>query len=162
RPLPRVQSGTRHRRLRTMGFRGQAFLSVSVFALAVAISGGAARAQSAAADTPAASNGLEEVVVTAQKRSENLKDIPISISAISGYDLQAKQIANYDDIARSVPGVSFNSVGASEGLDNITIRGISSTSGSATVGIYLDDVSMTVKNFFDGSSQPKLFDIDRI
>jgi iron complex outermembrane receptor protein len=61
-----------------------------------------------------------------------------------------------------VPGVSFNSIGASEGLDNISIRGISSTSGSATVGIYLDDVSITVKNFFDGSSQPKLFDIDRI
>jgi iron complex outermembrane receptor protein len=145
-----------------MGFRGQVFVSASVIAFAAALSGNAARAQTAAADTPSADKGLEEIVVTAQKRSENLKDIPISISAISGYDLQAKQIANYDDIARAVPGVSFNSIGASEGLDNITIRGISSTSGSATVGIYLDDVSITVKNFFDGSSQPKLFDIDRI
>jgi iron complex outermembrane recepter protein len=148
-----------------MGFRERSFLSVSVFGLMVVLSA-AARADTAPADTgtpPAAdSGGLQEVVVTAQKRSENLKDIPISISAISSYDIQAKQIANYDDIARAVPGVSFNSLGASEGLDNISIRGISSTSGSATVGIYLDDVSITVKNFFDGSSEPKLFDIDRI
>jgi iron complex outermembrane receptor protein len=148
-----------------MGFRERSFLSVSVFGLMIALSA-TTRADTAPADTatpPAAdSGGLQEVVVTAQKRTENLKDIPISISAISSYDIRAKQIANYDDIARAVPGVSFNSIGASEGLDNISIRGISSTSGSATVGIYLDDVSMTVKNFFDGSSQPKLFDIDRI
>jgi outer membrane receptor protein involved in Fe transport len=146
-----------------MGFRGRFSLSVSILAVAAAVAAPSARAQTAAAaPSAAAPEGLEEITVTAQKRSENLKNIPISISAISGYDLQAKQIANYDDIARAVPGVSFNSIGASEGLDNITIRGISSTSGSATVGIYLDDVSMTVKNFFDGSSQPKLFDIDRI
>jgi len=92
-----------------MGFRGRSALSVSFVALAIALSGGV-RAQSASADTPSADTGLQEVVVTAQKRSENLKDIPISISAISGYDLQAKQIANYDDIARAVPGVSFNSI----------------------------------------------------
>jgi outer membrane receptor protein involved in Fe transport len=147
-----------------MGFREKSFFSTSVIALTIAMSSVPAWADTAPADTGDApdSGSLQEVVVTAQKRSENLKDIPISISAISGYDLQAKQIANYDDIARAVPGVSFNSIGASEGLDNISIRGISSTSGSATVGIYLDDVSITVKNFFDGSSQPKLFDIDRI
>lgn len=107
-------------------------------------------------------SGVEEIIVTAQKRSENIKDIPISISAISSHELELQRIANYDDISRAVPGLSFNSLAASEGLDNISIRGVSSTSGSATVGVYLDDVSMTVKNFFDGSSQPKLFDLDRI
>jgi iron complex outermembrane receptor protein len=145
-----------------MRFRERSFLSVSVFGLMIALSSTTARAADTGTAPAVDSGGLQEVVVTAQKRSENLKDIPISISALSGYDIQAKQIANYDDIARAVPGVSFNSLGASEGLDNISIRGVSSTSGSATVGIYLDDVSITVKNFFDGSSQPKLFDIDRI
>ena len=146
-----------------MKFRKISFLTVSFLALSMAGIGRVAQAgdSDSAAATPD-DGGLQEVVVTAQKRSENLKEIPISISALSSYDIQAKQIANYDDIARAVPGVSFNSIGASEGLDNISIRGISSTSGSATVGIYLDDVSITVKNFFDGSSQPKLFDIDRI
>jgi outer membrane receptor protein involved in Fe transport len=137
--------------------------AISTLAISVAVFGAHAWADQAAAGLPAdTGGGVEEIVVTAQKRSENIKDIPISISALSGYDLQQKHIADYDDIARAIPGVSFNSLGASEGLDNISIRGISSTSGSATVGIYLDDVSITVKNFFDGSSQPKLFDIDRI
>jgi outer membrane receptor protein involved in Fe transport len=146
-----------------MKFRETSLLTASFLALSIAVPTGAAHAgDSDSAATSPDDGGLQEVVVTAQKRSENLKDIPISISALSGYEIQAKQIATYDDIARAVPGVSFNSIGASEGLDNISIRGISSTSGSATVGIYLDDVSITVKNFFDGSSQPKLFDIDRI
>jgi outer membrane receptor protein involved in Fe transport len=148
-----------------MVLRGKFILSVSLIALSAGISGMPAHGQSladAAAGPPGQTSGLEEIVVTAQKRTENIKDIPISISALSSYEIQARQIKDYDDIARAVPGVSFNSLGASEGLDNISIRGISSTSGSATVGIYLDDVSITVKNFFDGSSQPKLFDIDRI
>lgn len=148
-----------------MGFKGQSKITVSIVALSVAMISNLSPSRAAPAATDSATadtGGLQEIVVTAQKRSENIKDIPISISALSGYDLQQRRIADYDDIARAIPGVSFNSLGASEGLDNISIRGISSTSGSATVGIYLDDVSITVKNFFDGSSQPKLFDIDRI
>jgi len=146
-----------------MRFREKSLFTTSLFALSMALHSGAVRAADADAGAPAAdSGGLQEVVVTAQKRTENIKDIPMSISALSGYEIQAKQIKDYDDIARAIPGVSFNSLAGSEGLDNISIRGISSTSGSATVGIYIDDSSITVKNFFDGSSQPKLFDIDRI
>jgi iron complex outermembrane recepter protein len=121
----------------------------------------AALAPSAGIDGPNGAGSLDEVVVTAQKRSENLKDVPISISVISGDEIAAAQIADYDDLSRSVPGLSFGS-GGQEGLTNIEIRGVSSASGSATVGVYLDDVSMTVKNFFDGATQPKLFDLDRI
>ena len=145
-----------------MLLRGKWMCAVSLAAQMAVASGHAAHADQAGGGDAPAGGGLEEIVVTAQKRTENIKNIPISISALSGYEIQAKQIKDYDDIARAIPGVSFNSLGGSEGLDNISIRGISSTSGSATVGIYLDDVSITVKNFFDGSSQPKLFDIDRI
>jgi iron complex outermembrane recepter protein len=114
-------------------------------------------------DAGAKDNGVqEEIVVTAQRRTEKLKDVPISISAVSGGELEARRIENYEDIARTVPGVSFNTLQGAEGLDNISIRGVSSTSGSATVGLYIDDVSITVKNFFDGSAQPELFDLDRI
>jgi iron complex outermembrane recepter protein len=137
---------------------------VSALALLIGSSGQASADQvaDASAAAPHATGEVEEIVVTAQKRAETLKDIPISISAFSGSAIEDKHIADYDDIARAVPGLSFNSLAASEGLDNITIRGVSSTSGSATVGVYLDDVSITVKNFFDGSSQPQLFDLDRI
>jgi outer membrane receptor protein involved in Fe transport len=74
-----------------------------------------------------------------------------------------KRIQNYDDIARAVPGINFNSVSGTEGTTNIEIRGVSSTSGSATTGLYLDDVSITTKNFFyDGAAQPRLFDLERL
>src|SRR5271154_4768840 len=114
-----------------------------------------------AGDSPDSSDQLAEIIVTSQKRTEDVKDIPISVSAISGAQLLEYHIANYDDITRTVPGVSFQA-GAGPGLDNIEIRGVSSTSGSATVGIYIDEVSVTTKNLFDGAVQPKLFDLDRV
>jgi outer membrane receptor protein involved in Fe transport len=121
-----------------------------------------AYAQEPAAGAVSNNGELAEIVVTAQKRSESIKEIPISITAIGSEALSTKQIANYDDLSRAVPGLSFAS-GGSEGLANIEIRGVSSQSGSATVGVYLDDVSVTVTNFFhDGSTQPKLYDIDRV
>lgn len=104
---------------------------------------------------------LQEITVTAQKRTENIQAIPISVSAITASQLIEHHVADYDDIARTIPGVSFLA-GAGPGLDNIAIRGVSSTSGSATVGIYVDEVPVTVDNAFDGAVQPKVFDVDRI
>lgn len=122
----------------------------------------ASAAPSEATESGADSAGrLQEITVTAQKRSEDIKDIPISVSAIGAAQLSEHHVADYDDITRTVPSVSFQA-GAGPGLDNIEIRGVSSTSGSATVGIYIDEVSVTVKNTFDGAVQPKLFDLDRI
>ncbi len=115
----------------------------------------------ALANEPDAADQLQEIVVTSQKRTEDIKDIPISVSAISGAQLAEHHVADYDDISRTVPGISFQA-GAGPGLDNIEIRGVSSTSGSATVGIYIDEVSVTTKNLFDGAVQPKLFDLDRV
>ena len=138
---------------------------VSTFALLTAHTAFAQTAPEQQAQTPPNSrlnNNVEEIVVTAQKRTENLKDVPISISAVSGNDLQERRIEDVEDIARSTPGVSFNNQAGSEGTDNIIMRGVSSTSGSATVGIYIDDVSITTKNFYDGSAEPQLFDLERI
>jgi outer membrane receptor protein involved in Fe transport len=109
-----------------------------------------------------APNQLQEIIVTAQKRTEDIKDIPFSVSAISGSQLAEHHVADYDDITRTVPGIGFQA-GPGPGLDNIEIRGVSSTSGSATVGIYIDEVSVTVSNsLYDGAVQPKLFDLERI
>jgi len=132
-------------------------------ALIPLLAGQGARAQTPApaASPKPAKAGLEEIVVTAQKRKETLQKIPISVTALSASAIQKSHIQDYDDLSRAVPGLSFGS-GGSEGLTNIEIRGISSTSGSATVGIYLDDVSITTKNFYDGAAQPELWDIDRI
>ena len=104
-----------------------------------------------------------EIVVTAQKRSEDIRTVPISLSVLSGSDLKDKHIANYDDLSRAVPGVAFNAVAGEEGRDNIVIRGVSSTSGASTVGLYLDDVSITIPNLYrDGSIEIRMPDIERI
>jgi iron complex outermembrane receptor protein len=133
--------------------------TVSRVAIALSLISIPAAAQEAAA--PAPSSGLEEIVVTAQKRSENLKEIPMAVSVLSGAALAESHIEGFEDITRAIPGVSFGAGGA-PGLDNIEIRGVSSNSGSATVGVYLDEVSITEKNLFNGQVEPRLFDIDRV
>ena len=111
----------------------------------------------------AAADGSGEVIVTAQKRSEDVRKVPISLSVLSGAALSDQKIADYDDLSRAIPGVAFNTVAGEEGRDNIVIRGVSSTSGASTVGLYLDDVSITVPNLYrDGSVEVRLPDIERV
>lgn len=112
--------------------------------------------------TTAAPLSATEVIVTARKRAEDIKSIPLSVSALGGAAVREKHIEGFDDLARSVPNVAFNT-GAMEGVTNIAIRGVSSTAGSATVGTYIDDVSVTVPNlFYEGNVDPRPVDLDRI
>jgi outer membrane receptor protein involved in Fe transport len=152
------------------GRGGVRLATLLTFASAAALAAGAApslaaaatdSAPVAAADTTAAT-GVEEIVVTAQRREQDIKSIPISITALGGGEVREQRITDFDDLSRNVPGVAFDSFG-SEGTTNISIRGVSSTAGSATVGLYIDDVSITVKNlFYEGSVDTKLPDLDRI
>jgi outer membrane receptor protein involved in Fe transport len=128
-----------------------------------------ALAQQAAQSTAGGGSGqLEEIVVTAQKRSEDLTKVPASISVLSGAALQEQHIENFQDITRALPGVSFNAGSTvsggpvGPGTTNINIRGISSVSGSATVSVYMDEVSITQGNLYDGSAEPKFLDFDRV
>ncbi|MDB5395837.1 MAG: tonB dependent receptor family protein [Rhodospirillales bacterium] len=121
----------------------------------------AAQAPAVPADQDVApSAGLEEIVVTAQKRSETLRKVPESISVMTGVQLEAQHIDDYADLARTIPDLSFSSLGA-PGLSNLEIRGISSTVGTSTVAIYLDDAPITIRNngFYSGQAEPLLFDL---
>ncbi|HVJ52571.1 MAG TPA: TonB-dependent receptor [Aliidongia sp.] len=115
-----------------------------------------------AADPAAATTGVEEITVTAQKRSENLREVPESISVLSGEQLQQQHIDDYADLARVVPDLSFSSAGG-PGLSNLEIRGISSSTGTSTVSIYLDDAPITIRNnsFYSGQTEPLLFDLSQ-
>ena len=107
-------------------------------------------------------NTLGDIVVTAQKTTESLSRVPISISALSGAALAAEHITDYADLSRAVPNLSFTSFGG-PGQSNIEIRGVSSQAGSATTGIYLDDVPINVLNLYTtGATEPRFFDIDRV
>ncbi len=168
-PKQHIQRGRAARR----SIDRHCLLALFATALPLAAHAGDGAAADAPADAPAATPAaapetttaptgqLQSITVTATKRSEDIKDIPTSVSAIDGDQIAEHHIANYDDITRSVPGVSFQA-GAGPGLDNIEIRGVSSTSGSATVGIYIDEVPVTVKNTYDGAVEPKLFDLERV
>src|SRR5471032_2138667 len=123
-----------------------------------------AAATDAAKKTPR-SEQIQSVVVTAQKRKEDVNKVPISVSVLQGEDLVEQHITGLEDITRNIPNISFSggTQGNGAGLSNIEMRGISSSAGSGTVGIYMDDVSMTTRNLYSlGSPEPKFFDVDRI
>ncbi|HSW14452.1 MAG TPA: TonB-dependent receptor [Solimonas sp.] len=85
---------------------------------------------------------IEEVVVTATKRSENVRDIPASITALSGEELEQRGAQDTADIVKLVPGVNLTSTGDTP--PRVTIRGISSDIGtSSTTGILFGNVSFS-------------------
>ena len=96
---------------------------------------------SATQDSPA------DIIVTATKRSERLQDVPISIQALSTATLEQHQVAAFDDYAKLLPSVSYQSFGP--GQSQLFFRGISSAgdglhAGSLpTSGLYLDEVPLT-------------------
>ena len=123
----------------------------------------------AAASAASKQTGIQQVVVTATKRKEDVSKVAISMSVIGGDELAAQHITDYADVTRSIPNISFSGAGGGgdagdgPGLSNIQIRGIASSAGSATVGVYLDDVSMTQANQYSmGTPEPKFFDIDHV
>ncbi|HEX2795286.1 MAG TPA: TonB-dependent receptor, partial [Croceicoccus sp.] len=71
-------------------------VSIAVFAFA-----GAAHAQDAA-NTAEPQGGLEEIVVTAQKQAQNLQDVPISVTAVTGETLADQQVNNVADLSNSI------------------------------------------------------------
>lgn len=122
-----------------------------------ALAQAAAAAASPAASTP--SGEIARVVITAQKRKEDIRDVPLSVSVLSGEQLQAQQITTVEDLTRNIPNVSFSSQGG-PGLGTVEIRGVSSQAGAATVSVYLDDVSLTTRNLYSqGTAEPRFFDL---
>ncbi len=108
------------------------------------------------------SNEISEIVVTAEKTSEPLSKTPVSISAVSSATLEQEHITDYEELSRAVPNLSYSSFGG-PGQANIEIRGVSSQAGSATTGIYLDDVPINIVNIYtSGATEPRFFDVDRI
>src|SRR5579885_1955412 len=81
-----------------------------------------------AAEVSATGDALEEIVVTAQKRESTVETTPISITALSGADLQERGITDIQAVVQSVPGVSMRTSGP--GQTELVIRGLSSAGGN--------------------------------
>jgi iron complex outermembrane receptor protein len=123
---------------------------------ATAVSGANADATTEST-TPVA---LEEITVTATRREESISRVPISITAMNQEMLEQKGIKDFADVARYTPGVAFDAGQTNQ----ISIRGISSSGGSGTTGIYIDDVPIQVRSlgFNSDDALVKLFDLDRV
>ncbi len=116
------------------------------------------RAGAPSADTsendPMAGGGLAEVIVTAQRRNENLQNVPMSITVLDAAQLEARDVKTFMDYAASVPNLGFGYTGDGfSGARTISIRGVA---GNDTTGFYLDDTPLPE------SINPQIVDIDRI
>jgi iron complex outermembrane recepter protein len=124
--------------------------------LVAALAAQPAAAQSAATGTgTSGGNALEEVLVTATKRTESVQDVPVSITAISARDLEAMGAQQFFDYGTSVPNLSFG-IGASDG--NLAGRGIAlrGIQGANTTGFYIDETPVLE------TLDPHIVDIARI
>ena len=133
-----------------------------VIPLATAISAILAGAPLAhAADESSAT--LDSVIVTAQKREENLQQVPLSIQAIGSDQLEQLHISDFDDYAKFLPSVSFTSIGPGQAA--AYFRGVASGENNnhsgplPSVGIYLDEQPITTTI---GALDIHLYDIARV
>jgi iron complex outermembrane recepter protein len=117
----------------------------------------------ASADDPN-QDALSDIVVTAQRFSSTVQNTPISLSAITGDQLDAAGITSVEELAHDIPGLSMRSAGP--GQTEYEARGLASSGGSApTVGFYLDEVPMTPPAQSQTGKvviDPNLYDVDRI
>lgn len=118
----------------------------------------AADATAPATDAP--TGPMAEVTVTATRREETLSKVPISITAMTQADIDQKGIKDIGDVARFTPGITVDN----SGTNNIAIRGIASSGGAGTTGIYIDDtpIQMRALAFNPDEALPKAFDIERV
>jgi iron complex outermembrane recepter protein len=118
--------------------------------------------------TPAANSGeLTEVVVTSERRTENIQDVPITVQAITGAQLSQLNVTNFNDLLKYTPNVTYS--GNGPGTGNIFMRGLggigsgnqsqSTTAAFPNVALYLDDQSM---QFPARNNDPYVVDMERV
>ncbi|MCW6534773.1 TonB-dependent receptor [Sphingomonas lycopersici] len=139
--------------------------SASLFALITALGAPPALAQTApaapqqAAPAPADNSsgaGIGDIVVTAQKRAENVQNVPIAISAVSSQFLQSRDISSIDRLGSIAPNVKIERAPSNKTISQISIRGSVTINPAITwepaVGLYLDGV-------YIAKAQGSIFDV---
>src|SRR5882757_8253921 len=138
-------------------------------AVSALLAGGVAQA---ADDAAAAYNGadggivLQEVTVTATRRSEEINKVPLNITAYTPELMDDQGVRQIDDISRLTPDLQFTHTSGAAGNNssNISIRGVFSDVGAATTGIYIDDTPIQMRNvgYWNANAFPKIFDLERV
>ena len=133
------------------------FKSELLVGAAIAVFG---MASDAYADSPQPAATSEEIIVTANKREENLNKVGLTITAISGKELQERGVASLEDIAALVPGLSYSTSTANTPI--FTLRGVgfqeSSLGVYPAVSVYLDQIPLA----FPILAAHSAFDLERV
>lgn len=147
-------------------YRAVLMVATSVAALApITAAFGQDQAMAPAATSNEAASS-DEIVVTAQRREQNLRDVPISISAFSAETLEKANVSEAKDYLAFAPNVSFSEDGETGNRSiNISIRGVSNldlgeASTQQSIGYYLDELS--VGSTANGTYNPPMLDIERV
>ncbi|AGH47823.1 MULTISPECIES: TonB-dependent receptor [Sphingomonadales] len=142
------------------------FLLAATTALTAGFAIAPLHAQTAAADAQAATDasmgGIDDIVVTAQRRQESVQNVPIAISAFSGDQLRNQGVSNTLELGRFVPNlVSMNNTGIGS-ANAFYLRGLGNTETIPTfdppVGTYVDDIYLSRQN----ANNINLFDVERV
>ncbi len=135
------------------------WIAGSVLAFAAAMPAQAQAQENTAVETE------NEIVVTAQKRVQNVQDVPISISVVGGEQMQESGGSQLADYAAYVPGLQVDNAG-SPGRSTLSLRGVAPMGPSATVGIYLDDAPIGSSGIYNRGQTFTLdllpYDIERL
>jgi iron complex outermembrane receptor protein len=138
------------------GWVGSALASTALMPLLWA---GLAAAQSTTTSSKAAATDVGEVIVTATRKEQSLSKVTESVSAFTSAKMQKLDIKSFADIAKFTPGVTFD-----PDSHDISVRGIDSTAGSGTTGVYIDDTPVQVRNLGLNANNtlPTVFDLQRV
>ncbi len=132
--------------------------SIGLMATASVLAVPQAYAQSAP-DADSDGAGVDEIIVTAQKKSESLQRVPLAVSAVSGDDLRASGAQNLEGLQSSVPNLN---IGQNNGVARITIRGIgldnNSPSAEGSIAFHLDGVFVQRSQ----AALAGLYDLERV
>ena len=149
--------------MRTVFSTGRAINTLcALLGSTILCTGGSALAQSTPADAAEATSG-DVIVVTAQKRTENLQDVPIAITAFGTEKLDQLQVTNFADYAKYLPSLSYQTTGP--GGSNVYFRGVASgenanhSASQPSVGTYLDEQPITT---IQGALDIHVYDIARV
>jgi iron complex outermembrane recepter protein len=145
-----------------MKYQRQVLLSLGLAAFTASSSPGFAQpgdAAEASASTPGATaTGLEEIVVTARRKEENLQDVPLAIAAFSADDLARESINSAQDLFGKIGSMVIGANATTRNAQVPTIRGQGATfGGGAGVVMYWDEVALPADSFSNNQGGPGMF-----
>lgn len=114
---------------------------------------------SAVQDENDSATSAATIIVTANRRSESISEVPIAISALAAEDFERRNALSLDDVQAAVPGLRLVDIGP--GSQRIQLRGVSQYLGQATVGNYVDEFSVTNLGP-QGVAEVQLLDLERV